>query len=129
MPELYRFPGATCAAKVLMALSEKSAPFEDRVIAREDLASDWYRTLNPNGVVPTIVHDGAVIIESSIILTYLDEAFDGPALRPATALGRAQVAQWLKFADEALTSLGLATYAIFARRQVLGLTAEGRQAY
>jgi glutathione S-transferase len=112
-----------------MALTEKAVPFEDHLIARDDLASDWYRKLNPNGVVPTIVHDGAVIIESSIILTYLDDAFDGPALRPATALGRAQVAQWLRFADDALMSLGLVTYAIFARRQFLGLTAEARQAY
>src|SRR5258705_2914263 len=119
MLELYRFPGATCAAKVLMALAEKSVPFEDRMIARDDLASDWYRKLNPNGVVPTIVHDGAVVIESSIILTYLDDAFDGPALQPASALGRAQVAQWLRVADDALMSLGLVTYAIVARQQFL----------
>lgn len=129
MLELYRFPGATCAAKVLMALCEKSIPFEDRLIAREDLASEWYRKLNPNGMVPTIVHDGAVVIESSIILTYLDDTFDGPALQPATPLGRAEVAQWLRFADDALMSLGLATYAIFARQQFLGLAADARQAY
>jgi glutathione S-transferase len=129
MIELYRFPGATCAAKVLMALSEKGAPFEDREIAREDLASEGYRKLNPNGVVPTLVHDGAVIIESSIILTYLDDVLDGPALQPQTPLGRARVAHWLRLSDDALMSLGLATYAIAARQRFLGLTPEARQAY
>ena len=44
-----------------------------------------YLKLNPNGVIPTLVHDGNVIIESSIILGYLDEAFPDPPSTPCCA--------------------------------------------
>jgi glutathione S-transferase len=34
-----------------------------------------YLSLNPNGVVPTPVHDGRVMLESCVICQYLDETF------------------------------------------------------
>ncbi len=129
MLELYRFPGATCAAKVLFALAEKSVAFEDRVISRADLASDWYRKLNPNGVVPTIVHDGETIIESGVILNYIEDAYPEPALRPAEPLQRARMNYWMKVADDALGSLGTLTYAIAVRPQLLSRSAQEREAY
>ncbi|WP_374572221.1 glutathione S-transferase family protein [Phenylobacterium sp.] len=128
MLALYRFPGATCAAKVLMALHEKGVSFEDKVIGREDLASDWYRRLNPNGVVPTITHQGAVIIESSVILNYVEDAFSGPPLRPASALARARMNYWLRLTDDALESLGVLTYAIVMRRLYQSQTPAQREA-
>ena len=30
----------------------------------------WYVKLNPNGVVPTLDHDGRIVIESNFILEY-----------------------------------------------------------
>ena len=35
--------------------------------------------LNPNAVVPTMLHDGKVILNSSVMCEYLDEVFPGPA--------------------------------------------------
>ena len=39
-------------------------------------------TARNNHVVPTLVHDGKVIIESTLIIEYLDEAFAAPPLMP-----------------------------------------------
>jgi glutathione S-transferase len=56
--------------------------------------------LNPNAVVPTLVHDGRIIIESTVIMHYLDEAFGGAALVPSDPLARAQVRMTEKLMDE-----------------------------
>ena len=47
--------------------------------------------LNPNGVVPTLVHDGVVVIESSVILQYLDDVFAAPHLSPPEPAGKARM--------------------------------------
>lgn len=52
---------------------------------------DAYRRLNPQSLVPTLVHDGHAIGQSLAILEYLDERFPGNPLLPADALARAQV--------------------------------------
>lgn len=129
MLKLYRLAGATCAAKVLLALYEKEIPFEDEIISREDLATDWYRKLNPNAVVPTIIHNGEVIIESTVILNYLEDAFDGLALRPGNALQCARMNFFLKLADDALKSLGAMALVIFARQMFLSMSEETLETY
>jgi len=88
MLELYYFPTATCGYKARLALAEKGVDFTARVLDRDagELLTPEYLKLNPNAVVPTLVHDGAVIIESSIIITYVDDAFSGPALSPSDPL-------------------------------------------
>ena len=48
-----------------------------------------YRALNPQALVPTLVHAGHAIGQSLAIIEYLDEAFDGPRLLPTDALARA----------------------------------------
>jgi glutathione S-transferase len=56
--------------------------------------------LNPNAVVPTLVDDGVVIIESTVINEYLDDAYFSPPLRPADAVARARMRLWTKQLDE-----------------------------
>ena len=56
--------------------------------------------LNPNGVVPTLVHDGNVITESSLILYYIDDAFPDPPLMPKTPVARHRVRLYNKLIDE-----------------------------
>ncbi len=67
---------------------------------RGDQFDPAYMKLNPNAVVPTIVHDGRVIIESSVIMQYVDEAFAGQPLMPADPLARASARMILKLMDE-----------------------------
>jgi glutathione S-transferase len=129
MLTLYRFTGANCAAKVLLALSEKAIRFEDRLLTRADLSTDWYRALNPNGVVPTLVHDDEIVIESSVILMYLDDAFGGPRLSPQAPLARAGMHLWMKLAEDLLHCLGTISYAIHSRSNYIAKSPQERDAY
>lgn len=55
------------------------------------LKSPGYLALNPFGKMPTLEHDGEVLIESQVICEYLEELHPQPALLPADPLGRARV--------------------------------------
>ena len=132
MLELYYFPTATCGLKARLAAEEKGVGYVSRVLDRDAgaLNTPAYRALNPQGVVPTLVHDGQVFVESSVIMRYLDDAFAGPALMPEAAGDRAGANLWMKRADEGyLPALGALTYAIFVRHKVLEKSPEELQAY
>jgi len=105
MLELYNAPVSTCSQKVRMALFEKALPWIDKTIqfARRDHLSDWYLALNPNGVVPTLVHDGHIIIDSSVINEYLEDVFPERPLRPAGAVQLAHMRAWRQYIDEVPT--------------------------
>lgn len=48
---------------------------------------------HPFGKVPALTHDDFVLYEVCAIGRYIDEAFEGPALQPADAQGRARMVQ------------------------------------
>ena len=50
-----------------------------------------YKALNPQELIPTLVHDGHLITQSLAIIEYLDEIVPEPPLLPRDALGRARV--------------------------------------
>jgi glutathione S-transferase len=104
--KLYNFPQSTCSQKVRLVLWEKEIEFLDRPVdstMREHL-SDWYLKLNPNGVVPTMLHDDAVIVDSSVIIEYLDEVFPVNSLTPSDPVERAHMRKWLRFFEEVSTA-------------------------
>lgn len=82
---LYHFVGSNCSQRVRIALEEKGLAWTSHHLnlAANEHATPAYREINPNGVVPTLVHDGRVYIESNDIIAYLDEAFPEPRLSPA----------------------------------------------
>lgn len=102
MLELYNFAESTCSQKLLIVLAEKGLDWVDHIVDYrvEELLSPEYLALNPNGVVPTLVHDGEANIDSSCIMEYLDEAFPDPALAPPDLLGRTRMRVWLRFIKE-----------------------------
>ena len=104
MIELYHADMSTCAQKVRLTLADKGLPWESHLfnLRRRDQHDPDYLKLNPNGVVPTLVDDGAVIIESTVICEYLDDAYPNPTLRPAAPAERARMRQWTKWLDEVL---------------------------
>jgi glutathione S-transferase len=101
---LYHHGSSVCAAKVRVTLAEKNVPWKGVYvdILRGDQFDPTYMKLNPKAVVPTLVHDGKVIIESSVICEYLDEAFSDPPLKPAEPEQRASMRLWTKAVDEFL---------------------------
>ncbi len=102
MLELYHAGLTTCSKKSRLALKEKGLPYRShymRLDKFEHHAPEYLR-LNPNGIVPTLVHDGKVVIESGVINEYLDEVFPERPLRPADPLGRAHMRVFCKMADE-----------------------------
>lgn len=104
MITLYHHGSSVCAAKVRLVLAEKSLPWNGIYvdILRGDQFDPAYMKLNPKAVVPTLVHDQKVIIESTVIAEYLDEEFPDPPLKPADAEHRAAMRVWTKAVDEQL---------------------------
>ena len=104
--ELYHSPYSTCSQKVRLVLAEKELAFVSREInfATEDQLDPQYLRINPNGVVPTLVHAGEVIVDSSCIMEYLDEVFPVPALSPPSPVGRARMRSWMRYFEEVPTT-------------------------
>jgi glutathione S-transferase len=103
--ELYNAPQSTCSQKVRLTLAEKGLAFKEyrlKLFAGDQLRPE-YLALNPNGVVPTVVHDGTPIIDSSVIMEYLDEVFPWPRLSPSDPKKRAEMRAWLRFFEEVPT--------------------------
>jgi glutathione S-transferase len=98
---LYHFGPAIGAQKVRLALAEKGLVFESRNVGGA-LRDPAYLALNPNGVVPTLVHDERVLLESRIISEYLEEAFPDPALMPKDPYDRYWARYWSKLSDDSL---------------------------
>jgi glutathione S-transferase len=106
MLELYHALTSTCSQKVRMCLAEKDLDWVDRSVdlrANEHLMPA-YLALNPNGVVPTLVHDGNPIVDSSVICEYLDDVFPRPRLSPEDPVRRAAMRAWMRFLEEVPTA-------------------------
>jgi glutathione S-transferase len=131
MLELYHYGFSTCSQKVRLVLAEKGLDFvshEVDLMAGEQHRPD-YVTLNPNHVVPTLVHDGAALIESTLINEYLDDAFPDPPMRPRDARGRHAVRLWTKRVDEKVHGpAAVVTFAVGPRTLLLQQPDEVREA-
>ena len=101
MLELYHSINSVCAQKVRIALTEKELPYKEHLMTLGgDQFDPAYMKLNPNAVVPTLLHDGPPIIESSVILYYLEEAFPEIPLMPVAPFARAKARLFNKLIDE-----------------------------
>lgn len=100
---LYNAPQSTCSQRVRFVLHAKNIPFEEQKLDlfSGDQLKPKYLAINPNGVVPSLVHDGAIIIDSSVIVEYLDELMpDIAPLRPKTLAGIAHMRSMMRYIDE-----------------------------
>lgn len=100
---LYNAPQSTCSQRVRFVLNAKEMPFEEvklDLLAGDQLKPDYLK-LNPNGVVPTLDHDGVVVVDSSVIIEYLDEIAPGPeGFTPPDPGMRAEMRSLMRFVDE-----------------------------
>ncbi|MDB5531823.1 MAG: uncharacterized protein JWO28_138 [Hyphomicrobiales bacterium] len=127
MLELYHDWDSVCATKVRFCLYEKGLEWTSRRVdlcAYEHMTPE-YLALNPNGVVPTLVHDGNPVIESTIINEYIDDTFPDPPLKPRDPLSRARMRVWVKYEDDVLhPAIRPASYALMIKPVVASLPAE-----
>jgi glutathione S-transferase len=125
--ELYHNNMSVCSQRVRLVLREKGLTATEHHLdlrAGDSMTPDYLK-LNPNGVVPTIIDNGDVIVESAVISEYLDEVAPNPPLRPASAVGRARVRVWAKIPDEGLhAACAVISNAIAFRHQYLAMPRE-----
>jgi glutathione S-transferase len=76
--------------KVLIALHEKGVPFEEDCNVKPSQKPE-YLALSPMGKVPFMEVDGTRLIESEVILEYLEDAYPQKPLLPGDPLARAKV--------------------------------------
>ena len=105
MLELFNYPQSTCSQKVRLMLAEKELEWTNRHLAidRGEQLQDWYLKINPNGVVPTLLHDGAAVHDSSVINEYLEDVFPERPLRPGDPVKCAHMRAWRQYIDEVPT--------------------------
>lgn len=118
MLDLYHNDMSVCAQKVRIVLGEKSVQWESHELNLRagDQFKPEYLALNPNGVVPTLVHDGQVIRESSVINEYIDDIFPDPPLKPKDPAARALMRRWVVRLDQYIHSAtGTITWALSTR--------------
>ena len=104
MITLYHYWDSFCSFKVRLCLEEKGLDWTGHhinLMRFENLTPD-YLAVNADGLVPTLVHDGNTITESSIINEYLDGCFPDIPLRPADELALARMRYWVGVEEEQL---------------------------
>ena len=103
--ELYHHGSSVCAAKVRFALAEKGIQPDEMHyidILKGEQFDPAYVEINPKAVVPSLVHDGKIINESTVICEYINDVYPGRSLIPENAYERAQMRIWTKAVDEQL---------------------------
>lgn len=95
MITLYDYPRSSAATRVRLALALKGLSYESIEVHLLNEGGQQrhshYLAKNPQGLVPTLVHDGCVITQSLAIIEYLDECYPTPPLLPYDREARAYV--------------------------------------
>lgn len=96
---LFHAPLSSCSQKVRIFLAEKGVAWQPHPVnlAVNENVSDYFLGINPRGLVPVLVDDGAVHVESNDIILHIEERFPEPRLIPAQ--GRANAAAMLAQED------------------------------
>jgi len=98
---LYHAGWSNCSMRVRMTLEEKQLPWTSHHLntrVGEHITPEYFG-INPNGLVPTLVHDGDVWIESCDIIRYLDDVYPEPRLTPTDDGQLLRLSEWLSLAS------------------------------
>jgi GSH-dependent disulfide-bond oxidoreductase len=116
MLTLYHWEPNANSGKPMLALAEKGVPYESRYtdLLKFDQHQPDYLKINPDGTIPTMVHDGRVLTDSTPMMEYVDEAFEGPPLKPADPQARWRMRWWMRFFDSYFApSLSMIGWSVF----------------
>ncbi|HUC51981.1 MAG TPA: glutathione S-transferase family protein [Xanthobacteraceae bacterium] len=129
MLKLFTAHNSICTQKVFLTLIEKDLPWTSDYVDlfNNEQYRPEYLKLNPKGVVPTLIHRGHAIIESTLICEYLDQTFPEPSLVPASAYERSQMRRWSKHIDEGVfEATREISFSAMFRDKMRGMTQEQR---
>ena len=129
---LYDFGNSVCCQKVRITLRAKELDWEAISIDlfKAEQYDPKYLALNPKGVVPTLVHDGKPVIESTLICEYIDQTFPhAPKLIPADPWRQGRMRLWSKMVDEDLfDGVSVISFSAMFRERMKAMPEETRQA-
>ncbi len=93
-PIVYGFPRSTYVNIVRLVLTHKDVPyiFQD---LEPVMGKPEHLALHPFNRVPILKHGDFTVYETSAIVAYVDEAFDGARLTPKDVRARARMNQWI----------------------------------
>lgn len=103
---------STCSQRVRITLAELDQEYESHLVnlhAGEN-ASEWYQAIHPDGVVPALVDDGLLFVESVDIIDYLGHKQGSNRLTPAEPAQKEAMYTLMKRADQAQKHLKVLTF-------------------
>lgn len=90
--KLLGLPASTYMRTAMMALENKGVPYSVETV---DFRAPEFERHHPFSKVPVLRHGNVELFETLAIATYIDEAFDGPALQPQNPADKAVMLQWI----------------------------------
>ena len=100
--ELYSASGSLCSQKVKLVLAEKNLEWKNHLLnllTFENLQPSYIQ-LNPQAVVPTLIHNNTVITDSAVIIRYLDEQFQDRILTPVDPKLQEKMNSWIELQNQ-----------------------------
>jgi GSH-dependent disulfide-bond oxidoreductase len=121
---LYHWEPNANSGKPMLALMEKGVSFESHYLdmLNFDQHKPEYLAINPQGTIPAMTHGNRVLTESTAIMEYVDEAFDGPSLMPDDARDKWRIRWWMKYMDQWLAP----SFSMFGWKYFVGPSARQR---
>ena len=115
---LLHFDLSSCSQKVRILMGELGIEYVSHPVnlMRDEQRNDWYLGINPRGLVPVLVHDGDVHIESNDIIGYLDRHFakEGSSLLPTTDAEQQGMHELMDLEDRLHADLRMVTFTYLA---------------
>ena len=95
---LYFAAQSNCASRVRLLLAEKGLKWTGHHIdlLKKENIDPAYFAINPRGLVPALVDNGQVVIESGDIMLYLEQKFPEPSFTPKDLADRAAMEDWVR---------------------------------
>ncbi len=121
MLELYHGDSSVCSSKVRLGLAEKGLDWKSHPInlPKGEQNNPEYLKLNPNGVVPTLVDGDLVVVESSVILEYIDELGNSPKLMPSDIKAQTIAKIWLTRCIDIHAAINTITFSTVNRQRMI----------
>mgnify|MGYP001161077039 FL=1 len=104
----FKFSACSTKARIYMNLKKISYHSHQINLSKGENFSEWFQGINPRSLVPVLIHNGEVHIESNDILLYLEDKFEANPLIPVRE--KDEVEKLLKFEDDLHTDIRNVTF-------------------